>query len=119
MKRVLFIDDDLLIQKLVFTKLSTEGYQVRVAANGREAKDILTREEFDIIITDIMMPFIGGMELIEAIRLELKLKTPIIVLSSLTQEDNILKAFDLGANDYMIKPFSPKELIIRIKRLTN
>ena len=63
------------------------------------------------------MPFIGGIELINIVRNELSLKMPIIVLSTLSDEDSIIEAFKLGADDYMTKPFSPSEVSIRVKRL--
>jgi DNA-binding response OmpR family regulator len=64
-----------------------------------------------------MMPFVSGLEVISYVRNKLNMQTPIIVFSSSGQEEIVLKAFDLGANDFMCKPFSPHELVIRIKRL--
>ena len=88
-----------------------------MAQDGREAVDLIEKETPDLILTDIMMPFVSGLEVISHIRLKLDLDTPIIVFSSAGQEEMVIKAFNLGANDFMGKPFSPNELIIRVKRL--
>jgi DNA-binding response OmpR family regulator len=79
----------------------------------------IEKEAPDLILTDIMMPFVSGLEVISYVRLKLDVDTPIIVFSSAGQEEMVLKAFNLGANDFMGKPFSPNELIIRVKRLLN
>ncbi|MBT3422408.1 MAG: response regulator transcription factor [Bacteroidetes bacterium] len=115
--KILVCEDDLIILKMLELKLSREEYDVHIAHDGREAKELLNKNEYELILTDIMMPFIGGTELVNYIRTELKSDVPIIVLSGLHDEDTILKAFDLGIDDYIIKPFSPNELSIRMKRV--
>jgi len=88
-----------------------------VAADGNEAKKKISENDYDLIMTDILMPFVGGLELINTIRNEMHLEMPIIVLSTLSNEDSIIEAFKLGADDYITKPFSPNEVSIRVKRL--
>jgi DNA-binding response OmpR family regulator len=114
---ILIAEDDELILKTIEHKLLKEGYDVIVTRNGKEAIDTIKETEIDLIITDIMMPFASGTEILAAIRSFGK-KIPVIMLSSLGQEEVVLEAFDLGASDFMVKPFSPNELILRIKRLT-
>lgn len=114
---ILIAEDDELILKTIEHKLLKEGYEVIVARNGKDAIDTIKETEIDLIITDIMMPFASGTEILAAIRSFGK-KIPVIMLSSLGQEEVVLEAFDLGASDFMVKPFSPNELILRIKRLT-
>jgi len=114
---ILIAEDDELILKTIEHKLLKEGYDVIVTRNGKDAIDTIKQTEIDLIITDIMMPFASGTEILAAIRSFGK-KIPVIMLSSLGQEEVVLEAFDLGASDFMVKPFSPNELTLRIKRLT-
>ena len=115
--RILIAEDDELILKTVEHKLVKEGYDVIVTRNGKDAIEQIKETEVDLIITDIMMPFASGTEILSAVR-SLGQKTPVIMLSSMGQEEVVLNAFDLGASDFMVKPFSPSELLLRIKRLT-
>lgn len=113
---ILIAEDDELILKTIEHKLLKEGYQVILSRNGKDAIENIRNEQIDLIITDIMMPFASGIEILSALQAEEK-KTPVIMLSSLGQEEVILNAFDLGASDFIVKPFSPNELMLRIKRL--
>ncbi|KMQ72213.1 response regulator transcription factor [Chryseobacterium koreense] len=112
---VLIADDDELILKTVEYKLLKEGYQVIATRNGKEAIDVIKTTDVDLIVSDIMMPFASGTEILSAVKSSGK-NIPIIMLSSLDQEEVVLDAFDLGASDFMIKPFSPSELMIRVKK---
>ncbi|MPM65258.1 Transcriptional regulatory protein SrrA [bioreactor metagenome] len=114
--RILVCEDDNMIIKAIQHKLTAEGYDVDVAMNGDDAMSKLREEQYDIILTDILMPLLGGLDLIVKVRDELKITTPIIVLSRLGNEETILEAFQRGADDYITKPFSPNELAMRIKR---
>lgn len=116
--RILIAEDDELILKTIEYKLQKEGYEVIVTRNGKDAIETINNTEVDLIITDIMMPFASGTEILSAIK-ALGKKIPVIMLSSLGQEEVVLDAFDLGASDFMVKPFSPNELILRIKRLAH
>lgn len=118
-KRIVLAEDNTAISlmlKLIFEK---EGYKLIVASNGKEAIKIIEEHKPDLIITDIMMPFVTGLEVISHVRNKLEFNTPIIVFSSFSQEEMVLKVFNLGATDYMSKPFSPNELILRVKRHLN
>lgn len=115
-KRLLLAEDDELLASLLNYRLEKSGYQVSLSNNGKEVKDQLEKEMPDLIISDIMMPYFSGLELIDYVRNELKSKTPIIIISSAGNEENVLNAFDLGANDFISKPVSPAELIVRVER---
>ncbi|APQ18939.1 response regulator transcription factor [Maribacter hydrothermalis] len=118
-KKVLLADDDQLLASLINFRLKKGGYDVHYSANGKEVKDYLKNEMPDIIISDIMMPYFSGIELIDFVRNDLKLKTPIIIISSAGNEQNVLTAFELGANDFITKPVSPTELLVRIAKEIN
>ena len=116
-KKILLAEDNSILSLLLKFKLEKEGYKLFMAKNGKEAIEIIEEHDPEMILTDIMMPFVSGLEVISHVRNKLDLKTPIIVFSSAGQEEMVLNAFNLGATDFMSKPFSPNELSIRIKRL--
>lgn len=118
-KKIILAEDNSTLSLLLKFRLEKEGYELIPAVDGKEAVNLIETENPDLILTDIMMPFISGLEVISHVRLALDLDTPIIVFSSAGQEEMVLKAFNLGANDFMGKPFSPNELVIRIKKLLN
>lgn len=117
MKRILVCDDNALMLKTIEHKLKTDGYEVVTAKDGKSAAEILKRNHIDLILTDMLMPYISGLELINLVRNELKQDTPIIVLSKVGAEDTQEDAYDLGADDYLPKPFNPNIMSIKIKRL--
>ena len=114
--KILVCEDDYMVIKAIEHKLTREGYEVDIANDGRMAKEKLKTQFYDLVITDLLMPFNGGLELINMMKNELKKETPIIVLSKVGNEETIIEAFKLGADDYLTKPFSPNELSIRVKR---
>jgi DNA-binding response OmpR family regulator len=116
-KRIVLAEDNSTLSLLLKFRLVKEGYEILIAADGKEAIKNIEQHNPDLILTDIMMPFVSGLEVISYVRNELKIQTPIIVFSAAGQEEMVLKAFNLGANDFMGKPFSPNELVIRIKRI--
>ena len=115
--KILVCEDDFMIVKAIEHKLLKDGYEVQIAQDGKEASEEIKNNSYDLILTDILMPFLGGLELINLIRNQLQKDTPIIVLSRLGNEESIIEAFKLGADDYITKPFSPSELSLRVKRL--
>ncbi len=112
---ILIAEDDELILKTIEHKLLKEGHEVILTRNGKEAIETLKGKDVDLAITDIMMPFASGIEILSAIQAMGK-QIPVIMLSSMGQEEVVLNAFDLGASDFIVKPFSPNELMLRIKR---
>ncbi len=118
-KKILLAEDNKLILKTVAKRLSDEGYEVFNVSNGKDCANYIEekKESIDLIITDLFMPYVNGIELISLTREKLNLNTPILVLSADSNEDSALKAFDLGANDFVLKPFNLNELMIRVKKL--
>ena len=115
-KQLLLAEDDKLLAELLDFRLKKGGYEVQVSSDGREVKAHLNEYTPDLIISDIMMPYFSGIELIDYVRKELKLNTPIIIISSAGNEENVLTAFELGANDFISNPISPSELLVRVER---
>lgn len=118
-KTILLADDDELLASLLSFRLKKAGYLVDHVRDGKAVKEYLLNNQPDVIVSDIMMPYFSGIELINHVRNELSSKTPIIIISSAGNEENVLSAFDLGANDFISKPVSPSELLVRIARELN
>ncbi len=115
--KVLICEDDEMVLKMVEFKLQKEGYEVHLASDGKEALEKVKSIKPDIIITDIMMPYLTGLEIVHQVRKEMGLETPIIIVSSIGLEKTVLEAFQLGADDFITKPFSPNELSVRVKKI--
>lgn len=116
-KSILIAEDEELMLKALSFKLKKEGYAVDVAGDGKVAMELVTANNYDLILSDIMMPFLGGLEIISAVKNDpTKSDTPIIILSAVGLEKTVLEAFELGADDFIVKPFNLNELSIRIKR---
>lgn len=116
--KFLICDDDPAVLSIIRFKIFKEELgEVVTVADGREALNVLKKEQFDLILTDIYMPFHSGLEITTFVRKTLKRNTPILILSAEGLEANVLHAFELGADDYVAKPFSLAELMLRIKRL--
>ncbi|GEO08831.1 response regulator transcription factor [Segetibacter aerophilus] len=114
---ILIAEDDPMILMTLETFFIKEGYQVITANNGREAIQKIEEYLPDIIITDVMMPFYSGLEIIAKIKNGVNKKIAVVVLSAMGQESAVKEAFELGADDYLTKPFSLVELSLRVKRL--
>ncbi len=118
MAKILVAEDERMMLKSLSFKLSKSGYEVDTAENGKVAWELIQENKYDLILADIIMPFVTGMELLERIKTNPETKeTPVIVLTALGQEDTVLQAFEIGADDFMTKPFSPNELLVRIRKL--
>ncbi len=115
--KILIAEDEPLILMAVERQLKKDGFEIIITTDGREALLILDKMSPDLIITDILMPFTSGLELIGIIKSSPKKNIPIIVLSALGQENTVLEAFQLGADDFLTKPFNPTELSMRVRRL--
>jgi len=112
-KTILVVDDEPRIVEAVGMNLELEGYQVSSASNGYEALQKLTEDLPDLVILDVMMPEIDGFETLRKIR---EVSTvPVIMLTVRGEEIDKVKGLDLGADDYITKPFNPKELVLRIR----
>ncbi len=119
MARFLVCDDDFMMLKTLEHRLKSEGHEIVVAKDGKIASEMVSQslDSFDLIITDLLMPYVSGLELINLVRVQYQSSLPIIVLSRVGNEDTVLQAFELGADDYITKPFSPNELSIRVKKM--
>lgn len=115
--RIVLAEDDPQIARLVTFKLDREGYVTTWADDGGKAYDTIVSTVPDLVILDVMMPVMTGFEVLEKMkRNDLVSHIPVIMLTSKSQEQDVLKGFSLGISDYIIKPFSPSELLARIKR---
>lgn len=113
---ILVAEDEALMLKMLAYRLQKEGYRVVTATDGKQALDFLRASPPDLVITDLMMPYHNGLEIVEFVKKTLDPTIPVIVLSSAGQESSVVKAFDLGADDFAIKPFSPNELMSRVRK---
>lgn len=112
MRRLLVVDDEFRIRQIIRKYAEFEGYTVEEAVDGMQAIEICRKEEFDLIIMDVMMPELDGFSACREIR---KFRsTPIIMLSARGEEYDKIHGFELGSDDYVVKPFSPKELMMRV-----
>jgi two-component system KDP operon response regulator KdpE len=109
---ILIADDDAPILRLVRTKLQNDGYRVVTATNGQEAVDLFENEQPDLIVLDIMMPIMDGIEALRRIREQSQV--PVILLTARTAGRDKVRSLDLGADDYITKPFDPDELSARV-----
>jgi DNA-binding response OmpR family regulator len=112
-KKILLLEDDSLLAQTLNELLLSEGYDVTLVESGDEAADKTYDEKFDLYVFDINVPEINGLELLESLR-EAEDNTPAIFISALVDINSISKAFNIGAEDYIKKPFFPQELLIRI-----
>lgn len=115
MTNILMVDDDINILKLVDIQLSTQGYQVFQAKNGMEALEILKKQTCHLAVVDVMMPYMDGYALTKEIRAQYDI--PVILLTAKSEIEDKERGFQAGTDDYLVKPFEPKELIFRIKAL--
>jgi two-component system phosphate regulon response regulator PhoB len=114
----LIVDDDADIQRLVSYNLSQSGFEVIAAASGRNALESVQKQPPDLIILDIMLPDVDGMEVCRTLRQrESSRRIPIIMLTARGEEIDRVIGFEIGADDYVPKPFSPRELVLRVKSI--
>ena len=113
MERILVVDDEDKIRAIIRKYGEFEGYEIAEAHDGMEAVEICRKEDFDLIILDVMMPVLDGFSTCREIR---KFKEiPVIMLSARGEEYDKIHGFELGIDDYVVKPFSPRELMMRVK----
>lgn len=112
--RVLVVDDDPHIRELCRMYLAHDGFTVDEAGDGQEAIDRISEGAWDVVVLDLMLPKVDGFEVLQHIR-QRDQWLPVIMLTAMGDEENRILGLDMGADDYMIKPFSPKELVSRVK----
>ena len=113
MSRILIVDDEENIRTVIRKYGEFEGYEITEATNGKEAVELCRTQDFDVMILDVMMPELDGFATCSKIR-EFK-KIPVIMLSARGEEYDRIHGFELGIDDYVVKPFSPRELMMRIR----
>lgn len=116
MFKILVVEDDKNLRKLIVTCLEKSNYTVFETRNGQEALELMDREFVDLIVTDIMMPQIDGYELIKLLR-EAQYETPILIITAKEEFEDKKQGFELGADDYMVKPINIDEMLLRVKSL--
>lgn len=116
--KVLICDDDTITLRALEFQFRKDGFDVLKASNGKEGQKILLENnDIDVLVTDIYMPLVSGLELITYVRQTLQRNTPIVVLSMVNFEENILHAYELGADSYISKPFKLEDLSNNVKLL--
>lgn len=114
--RVLIIEDDLRVAELIKRGLEEQGFETTTAFDGLSGKKLALQNDYDLIITDVILPKIDGIDLCKEIRQRLP-DIPIIMLTALGTTDDKVEGFDAGADDYLVKPFEIRELLVRIRAL--
>jgi DNA-binding response OmpR family regulator len=118
-KNILLAEDDAFVSDIYYTKLTNEGYNVILAPDGRVAIDEIKKSIPDLILLDIMMPYMDGMEVLDELKNNDEWKNiPVLLLTNLSEKENVKKALELGAQDYLIKShFTPSEILEKIQAL--
>lgn len=117
MKRILVCEDDLMMQKAIQARLESDGFEIVVVNDGQDAINILEKETFDLVLTDLHMPHVTGMEIIDYVKAENGVNVPVIVLSKDSMEDTVEDAYSLGVDDFLNKPLRPTMLSMKVKKL--
>lgn len=117
MKKILIAEDERPIANALFNKLTSEGFEPKMVINGQEALDALSKEKYDLILLDLMMPVVDGFVVLKKLK-DGNNQIPVIVLSNLGQENDVKRAKDLGAKDYFVKANTKvKDLIVIINQV--
>jgi len=116
-KKILIVEDDSFVMDIYQTKLGQSGYDVEGAENGLDALKKMEKGGFDLVLLDIIMPYMDGLEVLKKIKEDEKNKNlPIILLTNLSQKEEVDRGLELGANDYLIKShFTPSEVLEKVK----
>ena len=118
MAKIVVADDDVDIRELVEFKLASMGHEIVAVADGRAAVEACRTQRPDLAVLDVMMPGVSGLDAVRAIRADESLRgLPVILLTARAQESDVETGFDSGADDYITKPFSPRELAARVEDL--
>ena len=112
--KILVVDDEPKIRELIGQYLTVAGYETEYAKDGIEALNIISKGDIDMVILDVMMPFMDGITCLKEMRSR-GFKTPVIILSAKGEDYDKITGFEAGTDDYVVKPFSPKELMARVK----
>lgn len=115
--RILVADDDRVTSRFVSSLLEGEGYEVLVADDGQHAVELALEYRPDLIVSDLIMPYRDGFEVLRVLRDESRLaRIPVVILSMKDREEDIVRCLEEGADDYVVKPFNARELVVRIRK---
>ena len=118
MKSIVLVEDNENVAQLIEYKLKKEPYDVLRAMDGIQGLEAIRGAHPDLVILDVMLPKLDGFEVLRELRSEPSTReTPVLMLTALSQEQDVAKGFQLGADDYMVKPFRPSELLLRVTKL--
>ena len=116
-KRILVAEDDPVTRRFVVSLLEERGYEVLVAEDGEHAIATATTAQPDLIVSDLVMPYRDGFEVLRAIRTDERLKNiPVLILSMRDHEEDIVRGFEQGADEYIVKPFNAREFVSRVRK---
>lgn len=113
MKRILIVEDDRAISELERDYLEADGYEVTCVADGHKGRELALSEDFDLLVLDLMLPFVDGYAICKAVRE--KKEIPILMVTAKREDTDKIQGLSLGADDYIVKPFSPMEFVARVK----
>ena len=114
--KILLVEDELMLAEILSDTLSDRNFEVYLAYNGMQALDLVRKKDFDVIVSDVMMPNLDGFSMVKCLRNE-GFKTPVLFLTARSATEDVVQGFEIGGNDFLRKPFAIDELIIRIKAL--
>jgi DNA-binding response OmpR family regulator len=116
--RILVADDDPVAARFVASLLTDHGFDVLVAQDGQHALDLALEHRLDLIVSDLVMPYRDGFELLRMVRSEPGLASlPVVIVSMKDREEDIVRGLELGADDYVVKPFNARELVARVRKI--
>jgi DNA-binding response OmpR family regulator len=115
--RVLVAEDDPVTCRFLASLLDAKGYEVLTAGDGRDALDLAVRQRPDLIICDLVLPYRDGLDVLRALRRDERVaRIPVVILSMRDREEDIVRGLEMGADDYVVKPFNARELVARVRK---
>jgi two-component system alkaline phosphatase synthesis response regulator PhoP len=117
LKKILICEDEEILLTALKFRLQKQGYELTLADDGLKAQQLIKEENPDLVVTDIDVPTVSGLELVDYVRKDLGKETPIVLIAPMENDDAILEAMKKGATDFVTKPFKPVELVLRIRAI--
>ncbi|MCK9226904.1 MAG: response regulator transcription factor [Syntrophorhabdaceae bacterium] len=114
--KVLVVEDEVKVSNFIMRGLEEEGYTVEVAEDGKKGLDLITAKNYDIILLDLMIPEMDGLEVLKRMRQD-EIETPVLIITAKSTKEDVIKGLDTGSDDYLTKPFSFDELLARMRAL--
>ncbi len=114
--KILVVEDEIKVSNFIMRGLEEEGYTVEVAEDGSKGLELIKTKEYDIVLLDLMIPEIDGLEVLKRMRQD-EIETPVLIITAKSTKEDVIKGLDLGSDDYLTKPFSFDELLARIRAL--